>query len=361
MDAERSKLYVGGIPRDTTEDALREHFGKYGCVSRAVVPKERDAGTPRGFAFVWFVDPASARAALEDDEHFILGKKVLVKEANKTEQRPNQPEVRLGQNHSCRMCGNSFNGNSNGANNTRFRSRKIFVGGLPTSLTEDEFKSFFERFGETTDVVIMLDLHRRPRGFGFVTFASEESVEDVMKNNFYEIHGRFVEVKRAIPKEARNSCHDGCEVDGQIGRRWDYPDYWPVYYPAYPFPYESYHGYGHFSSYREFRWVPYGASAYSVSHAVHFDGSAPAYMENMYGYYERPFHMYDGYMSNGFDTMTSQYDAPALPQIEKLKLTDCNEEEADTSAPPGIKELKPRDGSKSDGGNSDVTNRDDDH
>lgn len=77
MEAERSKLYVGGIARETTEDALREHFGRYGGVSRAVVPRERDAArAPRGFAFVWFADPASARAALRDEEHVILGKKV---------------------------------------------------------------------------------------------------------------------------------------------------------------------------------------------------------------------------------------------------------------------------------------------
>ncbi|KAL3734967.1 hypothetical protein ACJRO7_024172 [Eucalyptus globulus] len=345
MEVERSKLYVGGIPRETTEEALREHFVKYGVVSRAVVPKEREVRTPRGFAFVWFADRASAKAALEDEEHVILGKKVLVREAYKTEHHPNQ-QVKPGQNHSCRMCGSSFNGN--GANNTRFRSRKIFVGGLPTSLTEDEFKNFFERFGETTDVVIMLDLHRRPRGFGFVTFASEESVEDVMKNNFYELHGRFVEVKRAIPKEAHNPCHDSCEVDGQSGRGWDYRDYSPVYYPAYPSrQYESFRHYD--SYYQEYRWVPYGASAYSVSHAVHFNGPGLAYIDDMFGYYGMPIPMYNGYMPNGFNTVTSQdgfvenvYDAPALPRIEELKLNDCNKGEADTPALPGIKELKPR-------------------
>ncbi|KAI6689138.1 hypothetical protein NL676_025966 [Syzygium grande] len=413
MEAERSKLYVGGIARETTEDALREHFGRYGGVSRAVVPRERDAArAPRGFAFVWFDDPASASAALRDEAHVILGKKVLVREANKAERHPNpnQQEVRLGQNRCCRMCGNSFNGNGNGAN-ARFRSRKIFVGGLPTSLTEDEFKSFFERFGETTDVVIMVDLYRRPRGFGFVTFASEESVEDVMKNNFYELHGRFVEVKRAIPKEARNSCDRSCEVNGQMGRGQDCLDYWPVYYPSYPSPYESFHGYSYVSSYHEFGWVPYGASAYSVSRAVHFNGSGPTYVDDMFGYIGMPIPAYDGFMPDGFHSMMSrdgyvenayrapaqlrieelqeltdciegeadtpalpeikelkltdciegEADTPALPEIKELKLADCIEGQADTPAPPEIKELKLRDGSESDGGSSGVTNQDDDH
>lgn len=366
MEAEKAKLYVGGILRETSEAALREHFSKYGDVSHAVVPKYRDTGTRRGFAFVWYSDPASAKAALEDEEHVILGKKVLVREANRTEHHPNQQEVRLGQNHCCRTCGNSLNGNNT---NTRFRSRKIFVGGLPTSLTEDEFKTFFERFGETTDVVIMHDPYRRPRGFGFVTFASEESADDVMKNNFYEIHGRFVEVKRAIPKEARNFCYDSCEVNGHPGRGRDYRNYWPVYCPAYASPYRSFHGYGHFSSYHKFGWGAYGAGAYSVSHAVHFNGSGPAYMDNMFGYYGMPIPIYNGFMPNGFDTMTSQAgcvenesNAPALPRIEELKLTNCIDGEAETPALLGIKELKlGDDGSESDGGSSDATNQDDDH
>ncbi|XP_030528504.2 RNA-binding protein 1-like [Rhodamnia argentea] len=366
MEAEKAKLYVGGISRETGEAALREHFGKYGGVSHAVVPKDRDTGSPRSFAFVWFFDPASAKAALGDKEHVILGKKVLVREANRTEHHPNRQEVRLGQNHCCRTCGNSLNGNNT---NTRFRSRKIFVGGLPTSLTENEFKTFFERFGKTTDVVIMHDPYRRPRGFGFVTFTSEETAEDVMKNNFYEIHGRLVEVKRAIPKEARNFCYDGCEVNGHTGRGQDYRNYWPLYCPVYATPYGSFHGYGHFSSYHKFGWGSYGAGAYSVSHAVHFSGSGPAYTDNMLGYYGMPIPMYNGFVQNGFDTVTSQAgcvenasNAPALPRIEELKLTDCIDGEAETSALPGIKGLKLKDnGSESDGGSSDATPQDDDH
>lgn len=75
MNTQRPKLYVGGIARGTSEGALREHFGKYGGVWQAVVPKEGAAKTSRGYAFVWFSDRASAKAALED-EHIILGKKV---------------------------------------------------------------------------------------------------------------------------------------------------------------------------------------------------------------------------------------------------------------------------------------------
>jgi RNA recognition motif-containing protein len=53
--------------------------------------------------------------------------------------------------------------------------RKLFVGGLPADVTEDEFRVFFEQFGEIVDSVVMFDREtHRSRGFGFVTFESAD-------------------------------------------------------------------------------------------------------------------------------------------------------------------------------------------
>ncbi|KAF8094483.1 hypothetical protein N665_0361s0008 [Sinapis alba] len=86
--------------------------------------------------------------------------------------------------------------------NNNHRTKKLFVGGLSSETTEEEFKTYFEKFGRTTDVVVMHDsVTNRPRGFGFVTYDSENSVEIVMQSNFHELSSKRVEVKRAIPKE----------------------------------------------------------------------------------------------------------------------------------------------------------------
>lgn len=42
----------------------------------------------------------------------------------------------------------------------------------------------------------------RSRGFGFVTFETEEAVEAVMRNKC-EMMGKWVEVKRAEPRDSR--------------------------------------------------------------------------------------------------------------------------------------------------------------
>nr|GEU36667.1 heterogeneous nuclear ribonucleoprotein 1-like [Tanacetum cinerariifolium] len=41
----------------------------------------------------------------------------------------------------------------------------------------------------------------RTRGFGFITFETKHSVEDVMHKNFHELCGKLVEVKWAVPKK----------------------------------------------------------------------------------------------------------------------------------------------------------------
>ncbi|GKA37864.1 cation/H+ exchanger, CPA1 family protein, partial [Tanacetum coccineum] len=60
------------------------------------------------------------------------------------------------------------------------RTKKIFVGGLASTVTESDFKKYFDQFGGITDVVVMYDHNtKRPRGFGFITFDSEETMEQI--------------------------------------------------------------------------------------------------------------------------------------------------------------------------------------
>lgn len=92
--------------------------------------------------------------------------------------------------------GGSFGGSEN------LKTKKIFVGGLPSTLTEDEFREYFQDYGNVTDVVIMYDPNTgRQRGFGFITFNTEDAVDRVLQKTFHELKGKLVEVKRALPKD----------------------------------------------------------------------------------------------------------------------------------------------------------------
>lgn len=88
-----------------------------------------------------------------------------------------------------------------------YNSKKIFVGGLPHGLTETEFKQYFVKYGEIEDCVVMYDRNTgKPRGFGFITYKDEQSIDLVLQQKFqHKIRNKWIECKRATPKVASNT------------------------------------------------------------------------------------------------------------------------------------------------------------
>ncbi|CAI9087157.1 OLC1v1021156C2 [Oldenlandia corymbosa var. corymbosa] len=185
MEMDSGKLFVGGISWDTNEDRLREYFQSFGEVVEAVIMKDRNTGRARGFGFVVFADAYVAEKVVKE-KHVIDGRTV---EAKKAVPRDDQNNL------------SKSNGSNQGSPGP-VRTKKIFVGGLASTVNESDFKKYFEQFGTITDVVVMYDHNtKRPRGFGFITYNSEEAVDRVLLKTFHELNGKMVEVKRAVPKE----------------------------------------------------------------------------------------------------------------------------------------------------------------
>ncbi|XP_020590701.1 RNA-binding protein Musashi homolog 2-like [Phalaenopsis equestris] len=185
METDLGKLFIGGISWDTNEDRLREYFKSFGEIVEAVIMKDRTTGRARGFGFVVFADPAVAERVILE-KHQIDGRMVEAKKAV-----PRDDQHILNRNSSS-LPGSPAPG----------RTKKIFVGGLASTVTEADFKKYFEQFGTITDVVVMYDHNtQRPRGFGFITFDSEDAIEKALHKSFHELNGKMVEVKRAVPKE----------------------------------------------------------------------------------------------------------------------------------------------------------------
>jgi cold-inducible RNA-binding protein len=83
------KLYVGGIPYSTTDDALREHFSQAGTVQSATVITDRMTGRSKGFGFVEMGSDEEAQNAVSmfDGKEF-EGRTLRVSEARPMEERP---------------------------------------------------------------------------------------------------------------------------------------------------------------------------------------------------------------------------------------------------------------------------------
>lgn len=80
---------------------------------------------------------------------------------------------------------------------------KIFVGGLSWQTTEETLRYHFEQYGEVVSVEVMRDRDTgNPRGFAFVVFQEDATVDLVMNNLPHEINHKVVDVKRAQARGA---------------------------------------------------------------------------------------------------------------------------------------------------------------
>lgn len=81
-------------------------------------------------------------------------------------------------------------------------TNKVFVGGLPQDCSTETIREYFEPYGNITDAIVMTDRDTgRSRGFGFVTFDNNDSVEAVMaKYSEHKVRDKWIEVKRAKPQ-----------------------------------------------------------------------------------------------------------------------------------------------------------------
>ena len=84
-----SKLYVGNLSWDTTEETLRQAFSQDGRkVNNVSIITDRDTGRPRGFAFVEMGSKDDANnAILALNETEIDGRNIRVNEAQDRPQR----------------------------------------------------------------------------------------------------------------------------------------------------------------------------------------------------------------------------------------------------------------------------------
>ena len=78
-----SRLYVGNLSWDTTEDALRAAFEQGGrSVKEVHMVTDRDTGKPRGFAFVEMANEQDAQSAISEmDGASLDGRNIKVNEA----------------------------------------------------------------------------------------------------------------------------------------------------------------------------------------------------------------------------------------------------------------------------------------
>lgn len=97
--------------------------------------------------------------------------------------------------------------------------KRLYVGGLPYSVTEDQLHAMFTPFGQVASANVITDkLTGQSKGFGFVEMSTDEEAQAAIQNlNGTQVGGRKVSVSEARPREERGGPGGGGGGGGRSG------------------------------------------------------------------------------------------------------------------------------------------------
>lgn len=155
------KVFVGSLPDGAQESALRDEFAKYGVVEDVFVKPGCEPG--RQWAMVTYANPAQAQQAKEATDRLLTlpgsDKPVEVMIArNQNRDSVSQTQMAL-----------PHDANSGGA-------KKIFVGSLPDSITENQIREEFSKYGQIMDLYLKTTCEPHKQ-WAFITFTSAQEAE----------------------------------------------------------------------------------------------------------------------------------------------------------------------------------------
>eukprot|EP00928_Gymnodinium_smaydae_P063301 TRINITY_DN4692_c0_g1_i1.p1 TRINITY_DN4692_c0_g1~~TRINITY_DN4692_c0_g1_i1.p1 ORF type:complete len:501 (-),score=108.59 TRINITY_DN4692_c0_g1_i1:57-1460(-) len=254
-DGDLGKLFLGGIGPHTTTQDLIDHFSQFGELTDAVAMTGPD-GKPRCFGFVTFESPDVAAEVLSLTHEIngrVIDAKSAVPDGLETQPLPAYEPPRRAPAAARRPA--PYGAGPAHAPSRRAASGpvtdKCFVGGLAATCTVEDLDRYFSRYGRLVDCVVMQDKATgKSRGFGFVQFDNFESADLVMQD--YEDHrigGKWIEVKRSVPKEVMGSPSPGGAGKGRgpmpgpmPGPHFGAGGYGPARHQ--PMPFAGGHGFG---------------------------------------------------------------------------------------------------------------------
>jgi len=203
MEDVRSKIFVGGLAAVTTNESLMAYFASFSPIE-ATVQMDRITGRSRGFGFVIFPTVELAQAVLSMP-HVVDGKAVECKACvSKQDAREGGMVATRGpggmmnaggmQGGGCfrnpvpsapsfQASGGGYEqGCGGGSPPARPVANKLFIGGLAPTTTSESMSAYFSQFGQA-DCVVMMDRYTgRSRGFGFVTYTTQDAVQAALLN-----------------------------------------------------------------------------------------------------------------------------------------------------------------------------------
>ncbi|KAI1715177.1 RNA recognition motif domain-containing protein [Ditylenchus destructor] len=155
-------IFVGGLSKFTTEQILYEYFLRFGTITGCRLARYKHNGISKDYGFVEFESVEQAKKASEFLPHVIDDQEVGVRLQSNKEWR---------------------------------QKFTLFVGGLSKETSVETLREYFSKFDEFLECYILRNEVNGSRGFGYVTFKSEESINKVLKSSPHYIDNKVVNVK----------------------------------------------------------------------------------------------------------------------------------------------------------------------
>lgn len=94
------------------------------------------------------------------------------------------------------------------------KQNKIYVGNFPYTADEAQLRGIFSAYGDIEECAVIMDRDTgRPKGFGFITFASQQAAEKALEQDGKDLDGRPLKVSMAQERAPRRDSGNG-------GGRW---------------------------------------------------------------------------------------------------------------------------------------------
>ena len=81
------------------------------------------------------------------------------------------------------------------------QQNKLYIGNFPYSVDEAQIRDMLSGYGEISELNLIMDRDTgQPKGFGFITFATQAAAEQALELNGRDVGGRALKVNVATDK-----------------------------------------------------------------------------------------------------------------------------------------------------------------
>lgn len=159
----KNTIFIGGLPGSTTQESLKTYFERFGEILKvSTVQNTKKNNLSKGYALITYKEDESYNQALKVPEHYLFKRVISC-----------QPYLQ-------------------GAQLSQYledlNSRRLFVKYIPKNINNKQFEKIFKKYGEVDFGYVVKDPKSSvSRGFGYITFKTQEIAREVEKMRFVKI------------------------------------------------------------------------------------------------------------------------------------------------------------------------------